>query len=513
MGSYNFQNYSFSNSLKTLVDPFQQLLKKPAATSTPTALFSPAPSPVKPATPALNYTPIPPNMSTPTGPKYAAPSPVIPKTSPTGGSYTVQAGDTLSAIAAKSGMSMSQLLAANPQFASNPNLIRPGQSVALGGTGAPQGPVSAPAGPAKPAIPQITPAAGPQGPATAPGTPPGPQESAPGGASAPATPQVSPEALKALDLAEKAYQDSQKLSPDELSTQEDIDKLVESTKTAYRNTSNQAIPLEFITGQLSAIERRATGLAEPLERKLARLQATRQASLESSKFALDRADKAVAGERSRAETARAEAESTRRFEATQGESKRQFDLNYRLSEAKFAEDKRQFGLDYANKQREIAVKEAEAAKTGESGTYQEQKTGLILSTIQGLMPRISNKTTGIGSYAASIRGTEAYNFKSELDTLKSNIAFGELQAMRAASKTGGALGAVSEKELTLLESALGALDQGQSPENFKKNLQAIYDSLARWNTAVASGGSAATSSSGGGSSFTSPSGATYKLPY
>jgi spore coat assembly protein SafA len=50
------------------------------------------------------------------------------------GSYTVRPGDTLSQIAASNGMSLDSLLAANPQI-SNPNLIYPGQTVQLSGSG------------------------------------------------------------------------------------------------------------------------------------------------------------------------------------------------------------------------------------------------------------------------------------------------------------------------------------------------------------------------------------------
>ena len=235
MASYNFSNYSFSNSLKSLTDPFRQLIKKPAATSTPSALFTPAPK--APVTPSLNYSPYTPapNMSTATGPKYA------------------------------------------PSITTTPTPI------------APKPPVSAPTPPLNPAVPQIAPTAIPTAPPVAPGT----QESAPGATSD----QVSPETTKALGLAESAYQRSLQISPEELSTQEDLDKLIESTKTAYRNTSGQAIPMEFITGQLRSIEQRATGLAEPLERKLSRLQAARTSSLEASKFALERADKSIQSEK------------------------------------------------------------------------------------------------------------------------------------------------------------------------------------------------------------------------
>jgi hypothetical protein len=45
--------------------------------------------------------------------------------------YTIQSGDTLNAIAARNGMSLSQLLALNPQF-TNPDRIFPNQTVNLG---------------------------------------------------------------------------------------------------------------------------------------------------------------------------------------------------------------------------------------------------------------------------------------------------------------------------------------------------------------------------------------------
>jgi hypothetical protein len=96
---------------------------------------------------------------------------------------------------------------------------------------------------------------------------------------------------------------------------------------------------------------------------------------------------------------------------------------------------------------------------------------------------VSGWTAGAGSALGMIPGTPARDFTAELNTLKSNIAFGELAEMRAASKTGGALGAISEKELTLLESALGALDQGQSPGNLSAQLDKIVGSLERWENA------------------------------
>lgn len=49
--------------------------------------------------------------------------------------YIVRPGDNLSIIASRNGLTLAQLIALNPQFASNPNLIQPGQTVNLAGTG------------------------------------------------------------------------------------------------------------------------------------------------------------------------------------------------------------------------------------------------------------------------------------------------------------------------------------------------------------------------------------------
>ena len=73
----------------------------------------------------------PPSDTTPTQPE---PNPDTGSNPAPAGSYTVRSGDTLSAIAQRNGVSLSSLLAANPQI-SNPNLIYPGQQIHLSGNG------------------------------------------------------------------------------------------------------------------------------------------------------------------------------------------------------------------------------------------------------------------------------------------------------------------------------------------------------------------------------------------
>jgi hypothetical protein len=118
--------------------------------------------------------------------------------------------------------------------------------------------------------------------------------------------------------------------------------------------------------------------------------------------------------------------------------------------------------------------------------------------VQNLKGRVGPWTTGAGSLLSYLPATDARDFDADLQNLKANIAFGELTEMRNASKTGGALGQVSNIELQLLESALAGLDPGQSPANFKKNLEQIETSLGRWETAK--GGAPTTNGAGGGGS-------------
>lgn len=123
---------------------------------------------------------------------------------------------------------------------------------------------------------------------------------------------------------------------------------------------------------------------------------------------------------------------------------------------------------------------------GEASPYAKERATRTIQSVDELMGKVGAKTAGYGSLLSALPATDARNFKAELDTLKANIAFNELTAMREASKTGGALGAVSDREAQLLQSALGALDAGQSPANLKQQLQKVKESVQRWQ--AASGG-------------------------
>ena len=89
-----------------------------------------------------------PQGGTAPAPQPSTPPAPAPGTGTAAGSYTVRSGDTLSGIAARHGVSLSALTAANPQIR-NPNLIHPGQKINIPGGGKSSPPVQGP-GPSTP---------------------------------------------------------------------------------------------------------------------------------------------------------------------------------------------------------------------------------------------------------------------------------------------------------------------------------------------------------------------------
>lgn len=118
-----------------------------------------------------------------------------------------------------------------------------------------------------------------------------------------------------------------------------------------------------------------------------------------------------------------------------------------------------------------------AAKREGQADQKAQSVGFTRNEIQRAIKMVEespNKTTGfLGSIFKNFGGTEAKDLDGLLNTIRANVGFDYLQKMRENSPTGGALGSVSEMELTLLTSVMGSLEQSQSPEMLTANLERL----------------------------------------
>ena len=103
-----------------------------------------------------------------------------------------------------------------------------------------------------------------------------------------------------------------------------------------------------------------------------------------------------------------------------------------------------------------------------------QADRMITSADEALKQMDKWMTTGVtGAMASRIPGSDANDLRATLGTIKANLGFAELQAMREASPTGGALGSVAVQELQALQSTVASLDTDQSEAQLRANLQKI----------------------------------------
>ena len=116
----------------------------------------------------------------------------------------------------------------------------------------------------------------------------------------------------------------------------------------------------------------------------------------------------------------------------------------------------------------------------ENPTVTRNIDALIPQLDEDLASWLPSDVAGFGGKILSkIAGSDAYDFNARIETIKANIGFDKLQAMRDASPTGGALGQVSEMELRQLNASMGNLDIGQSPEQLRENLIAVREQYIR----------------------------------
>ena len=108
-----------------------------------------------------------------------------------------------------------------------------------------------------------------------------------------------------------------------------------------------------------------------------------------------------------------------------------------------------------------------------------RQSATAMDTIKRAYEKLNWTNTGmVGAISGALPGGGwAQDARALVKTLQSDLAQQALQAMRDASKTGGALGNVSDKDLELLQTKIANLDPNQSEEQLKENLKVIYNEL------------------------------------
>ena len=182
-------------------------------------------------------------------------------------------------------------------------------------------------------------------------------------------------------------------------------------------------------------------------------------------------------------------EEARRWEAEMGLKEREVSLKEREPVVKAPTDHRYLEdgtlevIPGSETDREIKEIERAGAAGRENAMAQAQhmigKADLAIEQV-GMGITTTGESGRFASKLPFVRQARI-DLENTISTLKANQAFQTLQKMREASKTGGALGQVSEKELKLLEDALTSLNINQSDAQLKRNLAEVK---AHWTKAL-----------------------------
>lgn len=196
-----------------------------------------------------------------------------------------------------------------------------------------------------------------------------------------------------------------------------------------------------------------------------------------------------------ADKARERAELQReRLEAQAQRTRETNELRAQLAQAQLESRQATTALQQQLAQQRIDDLKAKADERQREQKQEERalkvKQQLLVGQTQKMITRLGEAKDVVGTFSTGVQGlalsliggTPANTLANRLATIKANVGFDRLQAMREASPTGGALGQVAVQELFSLQAAEGSLDQNQSPEELTKNLNAIeqhYKTLQR----------------------------------
>lgn len=124
----------------------------------------------------------------------------------------------------------------------------------------------------------------------------------------------------------------------------------------------------------------------------------------------------------------------------------------------------------------------QALATTERRGAQLAAANAVTRDIDRILERLDNAGMPVTGFmaptmAALASGSPAADVAELRKTIEGNISFNKLNELRQQSPTGGALGNVTDKEIELLKTTLGSLNQNQSPQQFRQNLLNVRDAF------------------------------------
>lgn len=104
-----------------------------------------------------------------------------------------------------------------------------------------------------------------------------------------------------------------------------------------------------------------------------------------------------------------------------------------------------------------------------------------VNDIRSVISKASGSNTGIFGKALSfIPGTDQFDFRQNIETLMSRLAIDSMLELKAKSPTGSTgFGALSQKELEVMQKEIASLEQAQSPAQFKANAMRVLASYEK----------------------------------
>ena len=128
--------------------------------------------------------------------------------------------------------------------------------------------------------------------------------------------------------------------------------------------------------------------------------------------------------------------------------------------------------------------------TGTTSQFRQDVSSNAISAIDKALEFMNTNTDlvggDVGGFGAGVMSnlfpsSKSGQLNSYIKTIKSNVGQDQLQKMREASKTGGALGQVTEKEMDKLEATIADLDVSGDPRILRQNLGIVRDQMAKVN--------------------------------